>query len=96
MNVEDQIEAHIIEAHKVLKIQFDSLSKRFETIKDKKKEQTDKKMDINEKTDEIQYNSIIIKDFDNNEKHLGEKLNLPKDEIDWYNYKLRTDEKKGS
>ena len=67
MNVEDQIEAHIIEAHKGLKIQFDSLSKRFETIKDKKKEQTDKKIDIDEKNDEIQNSSIIIKDFDNNE-----------------------------
>ena len=93
MNVEDQIEAHIIEAHKGLKIQFDSLSKRFETIKDKKKEQTDKKIDIDEKNDEIQNSSIIIKDFDNNEKHLDEKLNLPKDDIDWYDDKLGSDEK---
>lgn len=53
MSVEDQIEAH-----KALKTQFDSLSKRFEIIKDKKKEisakkEVDEKIDIDEKNDEI-------------------------------------------
>ena len=38
MSVEDQLEAH-----KALKTQFNSLSKRFETIKDKKNEISAKK-----------------------------------------------------